>query len=175
MTATTVSPWIGLAGVALGFLLGEGSRYIRYKLDIHRNRKIIRSELQSVLAQIPLKRDILQQAIAHMENKQIMRTQSVHMVAVGYYSVLEDLYPHLTPMNRNCLHVIFEHLRVAEEVLDKFEESFTSAVKDNIIDDPWKAFSYRLKEIMDTFNTVESLIQSYLSNKSIDVFNLAKY
>lgn len=175
MTATTVSPWIGLAGVALGFLLGEGSRYLRYRLEIYRNKKIIRSELQSVLAQIPLKRDILQQAITHMDNKQVMRTQSVHMVAVGYYSVLEDLYPHLVPMHRNCLHVIFEHLRVAEEILDGFEESFTSAVKDNIVDDPWKVFSTRLKEIIDTYSSVESLIHSYLSNKPIDVFNLVKH
>lgn len=174
MSASNTPAWVGLAGVAIGFFLGEGSRYVRYRLDIRRNRKIIKSELQSILAQIPLKRDILQQAIKHLKTRQILPTKSVHMVAVGYYSVLKDLYPHLKPVERNCLHVIFEHLRVAEELLDGFVDSIESAVKNKIISDPWVVFSDQLQDILGSYDQVENLIRSYLLGNPIDVFNIAK-
>ena len=172
MTTTTLSPWIGLAGVALGFLLGEGSRYARYRWEICRKRKIVRTELQSVLAQLPQKRDILQQAIAHIATKRFMPTKSVRMVSTGYYAVLGDLYPHLKPIERNCLHVIYERLRVGEEMLDEFEDSFVKAVKDEIVTDPWETFGGRLEEVLASYTVVNDLAQSYLAGKPVDVFNV---
>jgi hypothetical protein len=174
MPTTAASQWIGLAGVAVGFLLGEGSRYARYRWEIRRNRRIVRTELESVLAQLPQKRDILQQAIGHMKEKQFMPTQSVRMVATGYYSVLEDLYPHLKPLERNCLHVVFERLRVADEMLDEFEDSFIRAVKDKIVTDPWVTFGGRLEEVLESYRVVEELAHSYLSNKLVDVFRVGQ-
>lgn len=172
MTTSSISPWIGLAGVAIGFALGEGSRYARYRWEIARNRRIVRTELESVIAQLPQKRDILQQAIEHMNEKRFMPTLSVRMVATGYYSVLEDLYPHLKPLERNCLHVIFERIRVADEQLDKFEQSFVAAVKDKVITDPWITFCGRLEELFESYAVVEALSRSYLANKPVDVFSV---
>jgi hypothetical protein len=172
MTTSSVSPWIGLAGVAIGFALGEGSRYARYRWETARNRRIVRTELESVIAQLPQKRDILQQAIAHMNEKRFMPTLSVRMVATGYYSVLEDMYPHLKPLQRNCLHVIFERIRVADEQLDKFEQSFVAAMKDKVITDPWITFCGRLEELLESYAVVEALSRSYLANKPIDVFSV---
>ena len=166
------SPWFALAGVAVGFLLGEGSRYARYRWEINRNRRIVRAELQSVLAQLPQKRDILQQAIGHMKEQRLMPTQSVRMVATGYYSVLEDLYPHLRPIERNCLHVIFERLRVADELLDGLEDSFVRAIKDKVVPDPWATFVGRLVEILESYRMVEDLAISYLAEKPVDVFRV---
>jgi hypothetical protein len=172
MCASSVSPWVGLIGVAIGFALGEGSRYGRYRWEIERNRKIVRAELESVLAQLPQKRDILQQAIEHLKEKRFMPTQSVRVVATGYYSVLDALYPHLKPTSRNCLHVIFERLRVADEIMDEFEESFVRAVKDKIIPDPYTTFSERLEELLQSYSVVEQLARSYLDGKPTNVFQV---
>jgi len=172
MTTSAAYPWIGLVGVAVGFLLGEGSRYARYRWEIRRNRTIVRTELQSVLAQLPQKLDILQQAIGYMKEKRFMPTRSVRMVATGYNSVLEDLYPHLQPIERNCLHVVFERLRVADEMLDGLEDSFVRAVKDNVVTDPWLTFSERLEEVFQSYRVVEELSRSYLNKKPVDVFKV---
>ena len=171
---TSASPWIGLAGVAVGFLLGEGSRYARYRWEIWRNRRIVRTELQSILAQLPQKRDILQQAIGHMTEHKFMPTKAVRILATGYYSVLEDLYPHLKPIERNCLHIIFERVRVAEETLDKLEESFVRAVKDKVVSDPWGTFAGQLEETRESYKVVEELARSYLANKPEDVFAVGR-
>ena len=157
-------------GVAVGFLLGEGSRYGRYRWEVFRNRRIVRTELQSILAQLPQKRDILRQAIGHMKEKRFMLTLSVRMVGTGYYSVLEGLYPHLKQLERNCLHVVFERLRVADEMLDELENSFVRAVKDGVITDPWETFGGRLEELLESYKVVEGLACSYLAKKPIDVF-----
>jgi hypothetical protein len=124
------------------------------------------------LTQLPQKRDILQQAINHIKEKRFMPTLSVRVVATGYYSVLDTLYPHLKPIERNCLHVIFERLRVADEIMDQFEESFVRAVKDKIVPDPCVTFSERLEELLQSYSVVEQLARSYLNGKPIDVFQV---
>ena len=130
----------------------------------------MRAELETMLAQVPQKRDILHQAIAHLKQKQVMPTLSVHTVTTGYYSVLEALYPHLQLVERNCLHVIFERLRVADEQMDGFEDSFVKAVKDKIIEDPWFTYISRLDELLESYTVIEQLACSYLAMRPIDVF-----
>jgi len=169
---TTATPWFTLLGVALGFLFGEGSRYARYRWDVRRNRKLVKAELQAVLAQLPQKRDILQQAIAHLKQQQFMPTLSCHTVTTGYYSVLEQLYPHLSLRERTCLHIIFERLRVADEQTDEFEKSFVGALRDKIMGDPWGAFAGRLEELLASYQVVEDLARSYLAGKPVDVFGV---
>lgn len=172
MQTTTAAPWFALVGVAVGFLLGEGSRYARYRWDIFRNRRLVRAELQAVLAQLPQKRDILQQALTHLREQRFMPTLSCRTVTTGYYSVLEQLYPHLSLRERTCLHIIFERLRVADEQTDEFEKSFVAALKDKIIGDPWVAFAGRLEELLASYQVVEVLARSYLAGKPEDVFGV---
>lgn len=170
MTSASSSPWIALVGVIVGFLLGEGGRYLRYRMDIWRNKRLVRTELQSVLAQIPQKRDILNQAIRHMKQQRFLPTISVNTVTLGYYSVQEALYPHLKPIERNCLHIIFERLRVADEQMDRMEEAFMRAVKDKVLADPCSVFSGRCDELLTSYAIVAELAASYLAGKPIDVF-----
>ena len=172
MQTTTAAPWFALLGVALGFLLGEGSRYARYRWDIYRNRKLVKAELQAVLAQLPQKRDILQRALAHLREQRFMPTLSCRTVTTGCYSVLEQLYQHLSLRERTCLHIIFERLRVADEQTDDFEKSFVGALKDRIMGDPWAAFAGRLEELLASFQVVEDLARSYLAGKPEDVFGV---
>ena len=159
-----------MAGVAVGFLLGEGSRYLRYRIEIWRNKRLVRTELESVLAQLPQKRDILSQAIGNMRKQRFLPMVSVGTVTVGYYSVQESLYPHLTPVERNCLHIIFERLRVADEQMNGMEDAFVRAVKEKVLTDPWGIFIGRCEELATSYNVVADLARSYLDGKPIDVF-----
>ncbi len=143
---------------------------MRYRVDIWRNRRLVLTELQSVLAQIPQKRDILHQAMAHMKEQRFLPMVSVGTVTLGYYSVQASLYPHLTPMERNCLHIIFERLRVADEQMDGMEEGFMRAIKDKVLTDPWNVFANRCEELLTSYDMVAELATSYLEKNPIDVF-----
>ena len=171
-----ISPWwIGLTGVVVGFLLGEGARYARYRWEIWRNRRIIRTELQTILAQLPQKQDILRQAIGHFKQQRFMPTLSVRTVTTGYRAVLSDIYPHLTLAQRNCLHVIYERLRIADEQMDGLEDSFTRAMREKIISDPWVTYVGRLEELLESYSVVDSLARAYIANQPIDVFGNGKH
>jgi hypothetical protein len=169
----TPQPWWALAGVVVGFCLGEGSRYLRYRLEIFRNKRLVKEELRSVLSQLPQKIDVLRQAIEKLRGKQFLPILSVHLVATGYNSVLSQLYPHLTFTERNCLHVIYERLRVADEAMDAFENDFTRAVKDKVIGDPCAAAIGRLEDLVHSLGIVEELAKSYVAAKPVDVFGVS--
>ena len=99
-----------------------------------------------------------------------MPTLSVRMVTTGYRSVLNEVYPHLTLVQRNCLHVIYERIRVADEMMDGFEESFAKTAKEKIIDDYWNVYIGRLDELLQSYSIVEVLARKFLANKPVDVF-----
>ena len=170
MTNSGISPWFALVGVCLGFLLGEGSRYLRYRLEIFRNKRLVRAELQSVLAQLPFKRDILAQAVKHMNGQRFLPMVATATVTSGYLPIQQALYPHLKPVERNCLHIIFERLRVLDEQMAGMEDAFMRAIKDKVVTDPWVIYSGRCEELLASCGVVAELAQSYLEGNAIDVY-----
>jgi hypothetical protein len=170
----TPQPWWALAGVVLGFCLGEGTRYLRYRWEIHRNKRLVKQELRSVLSQLPQKQDVLEQAIAKLRQREFLSTASVRVLTTGYSSVLAALYPHLSIIERNCLHVIYERLRVLEHVMESFEKDFLTAVREKTLSDPWAAYTGRLDDLLHSISVVEDLAKSYVAGKPIDVFRTTK-
>ena len=166
--------WWPLIGVFLGFCLGEGTRYLRYRWEIHRNRRLVKQELKSVIAQLPQKQEILLKAIENLKEKRSLTTKSVHLIATGYAAVLNDLYPHLSMQQRNCLHVIYERLRVTDEEMDRFEDHFLEMVRNKHIDDPWSCYIGRLEDQLHSITLVEKLAKSYLAGRPVDVFGVGR-
>ena len=170
-----IQPWIALIGVITGFLLGEGSRYARYRWQIRRNKNRIRADLQALLAQIPQKQDILRQALRHLRRKAVLPMLSVRALPAGYLTVLADVYPHLDELQRNCLHVIYGRLKVADDFMDNFEDRIVKAVQEAHADpnvDPWPTYAAKVREIDESYKVVVKLIRSYLDQSPIDVFGV---
>lgn len=166
------SELIGLIGVVLGFTLGAGLHYLRYRYRIRRMKIIVREELKSAQAQLSQKRDILQQAIAKLGNHQILPTLSVHVLTSGYKSALGELYGHLNDRERNCLHVVYEYLRVGDEVTDRFETDILTALKEGVLADPYKAYADRFIEVLKMYEVAGKLIDSYLNGDPEEVYPL---
>ena len=165
-------PFWTIVGVLTGFLLGEGSRYIRYRLRISRLKKLIKDELRSILFQISQKKDIVQQIIAKLKSHAILSGVSVAIINTGYRQHIAELYEHLTVLQRNSLPVIHERLEVADRVLDSLEHDLPSALREKIINDPFKAYQGRMEDIFESYGAVEDLIRKYLNGKPIDVFSV---
>jgi len=171
-TPNPIQPWLELIGVIVGFLLGEGSRLTRRYWQIHRNKQLVKVELKAILAQLPYKKDILNQAITSMRGGRLLPMIRVRVLAIGYQSVHEELYPHLSDVQRHCLHVIYERLRVADQFMDSFEDNFTKAIREKMFPDPWAVYIGKTEEILESYKVVEELAKSYLSCKPIDVFGI---
>ncbi len=167
-----LSSFWALAGVILGFALGEGSRLLRHWLRIGKLKKLVRDELISIRKQIPQKREILWKMITALEKHQLLSGVSVAIINTGYHQHISELYEHLSVNQRNCLHVIHERLRVADDVMNRFMDDFQAASRDKVIENPSTAFNALLSDIEASYQTVEALIDSYLNNKPIDVFNV---
>ena len=173
MCKIPVQAW-SLIGVALGFVLGEGSRWLRERLRIRRLKMSIRLELQTIIAQIPDKEDILRQAINALERKNVLPMVAVRFTTTAYASSIDDLYEHYSHLDRNALHVIYERLRVADSLTESFFENFLRAIKDKVIEDPWKAYAAHLAEVVESHKVVRKLIDSFLDGKAEDVFHIAQ-
>lgn len=159
-------------GVVVGFLLGEGNRVIRDKLRIWRLLKMIRGELKAMKAQIEDKQDIIRQALDALSRRQMLGTSSVPMMQVVYRRHINDLYEHLSPLQRNCLHVVYERLADADMFLQSFEGQFLKAVETKVIDDPFDAYKKRFIDCAKNYRVTTDLIQSYLDGQPTDVLHM---
>ena len=162
----TSSSFWGLVGVVTGFTLGEGTRYIRYRWRIHRLKGVIDTELKSLLYQIDQKKDIIGQAIDSLKQNKYLPTQSIPAITTAYREFFAEVYEHLCPIQRNCVHNVYERLHLVDKVLDSFEREFLTAIKDKIISDPFHAYSAILEEIQQALGEAQELIRGYLEGRS---------
>ena len=169
MSSIPTPAW-GLVGVLLGFFLGEGNRLIREECRIHKLKKVLKSELRSIRSQIESKEDILLQAIQECKTRRILPTISVRTVRTGYDAHIDDLYIAYSGLERNCLHVIYERLRICDELMDAFDKNFQESLERGIVKEPWDVAINQLEELLQSYDVIDKLIQSFLEGTPKDVF-----
>jgi len=165
------APAWSLLGVVLGFSLGEGARWVRERFRIRRLKRAVQNELRAILAQIEDKEDILRQAVQALQQNQVLPMVAVRAITLGYNSHIKDLYDHYLETERNCLHVIYERLRVADQHMESFHEDFQKALKDQLVNKPWEAYVGYLGDIIESYEVVRNLIRSFLNGQPDDVFH----
>jgi len=173
-TASSGAYWVifaALGGTVLGFILGEGNRILTRRRRIKGLKKLIVAELLAIRFQIPQKQDIVRQMDAALDQQQMLGGVSVRIANTGYRQHITELYEHLSPKQRNCLHVIHERLRVVDQFMEEFEERFEPAAQTKIVDNPRAAFRGRCTEMIENYETAIKLIDSYLAGDPIDVFH----
>ena len=169
MSSIPTPAW-GLVGVLLGFFLGEGNRLIREECRIHKLKKVLKSELRSIRSQIESKEDILLQAIQECKTRRILPTISVRTVRTGYDAHIDDLYIAYSGLERNCLHVIYERLRICDELMDAYDKNFQESLERGIVKEPWDVVINQLEELLQSYDVIDRLIQSFLEGAPKDVF-----
>ena len=162
----------GLVGVILGFLLSEISSLCKERMKIASYKRAITAELQSLKGQIPQIKDICRQALTELGKQSFLPPLGVPAVTQAYDNFGAKVQKHLSPLERNCLHIIYGRLKVCDKVLAELENDFRLALAEKVIDDPFLAFSDKIKDIYGSYDIVLSLIDSYLNNNPIDVFKL---
>ena len=189
--------WIALiaslSGVVVGFLLSVGYQAITARLEIRRLKKALRGELRSIKFQVGQKEDVLRKMIAELGNGNILPGETVPIPDDVYSSGIYKLLPHLTAKQRNCLHVIYGHLRVADRRTADFEIAVRRDLRDARLQyieaapqkdevtlvglGPTEVLRHhkgQLGDLLENYGTVVGLIESYLKDDPIDVFYTEK-
>jgi hypothetical protein len=161
-----------IAGVVIGYALNEISRVIRDAFKRKNIKNVIVEELISIKYQIDQKIDILNQAISALKNGDYLATESVPIITIGYETNINNIYSELNVRERNCLHVIYSRLKIAEDIMRKFEVDFLTNVTNKTIKNPFAMSIDRMEELIESYNVVKELIDSYQNDKPIDVFNI---
>ncbi|RUS44986.1 hypothetical protein [Cohnella sp. AR92] len=167
-----MEPLIGLVGVILGFSLGEISRIIRESRRKRKLKSVLFSELQSLISLIKQKSDHIQLIIDSLSKKVITPGQTVGILEIGYKNNITDLYNHLTVKERNCLHIIYERLRITNNEINQFESSIKSDIKEKAFEDPYRIYRVRFEKLKESNELVLKLIDSMLSKNPIDVMEI---
>jgi len=162
----------GLMGVIVGLVGGEGLRWVRYRVRLCRLRRAMTHELQSIRGQIPQKLDIVKDMRESLKDGKILSGDSVPVIDASWRQHGAELYLHLSAIQHNCLHVIYESMRHADRHMSSFESDYRHAVVEKVVTDPRGAFIGRLGELEQRLKLVSTLIDEYLSGKPRDVFYL---
>ncbi len=165
---------LGLVGVIVGFMLSEFSQSWRARSRIARARSAVTNELRSLQGQIPQLKEICDSAIKELRARTLLPTLAVPAISSAYDAHIEELQAHLTVKERNCLHIIYSRLKVADEVLSELEQDFRAAMTQGVFDDPFEAFADRLTDIYQSYDVINKLIESFIKGEPIDVFRIEK-
>jgi hypothetical protein len=160
--------------VIIGFFLGEGSRYFKYRYKIINNKRMITQELKSLLGQINQKRDIIEKAIISLKDKLILPIKSVHFINTGYSKEFSNLYLHISIRKRNYLFIIFETLKTIDELMDNFENNIKWDLEKKIMDKPYDVYENKLKDLKSSMDRIDNLIRDYLNNNCKDILHVNK-
>lgn len=164
------APAWGIIGVVVGYCLSEGTRLIREKCRIHKLKRVLKAELRTVRGQIRDKKNILHQAIQACENKRVLPMISVRIVRTGYDVHINDLYETYSDRERNCLHVIYERLRISDEKMDSFHKDMEESLGAGVVEQPWDVATNQLRDLLDSYDVIDQLIQSFLDGDPVHVF-----
>ncbi len=160
-----------LLGIIIGFLLGEGSRLYREKIRIRKLKKILKEELESIQKQIPCKEKVVKEAIEEMNtNGNFINPSSVKFITTCYQTHVSELYEHLSENQRGALHLIYEQLEEADNILIGTESLFFEAIKNKHLGDPLKLCKDRLDNVLTNYGGISDMIDKHLKGEKFDPF-----
>lgn len=163
---------LSLAGVVLGFLLSEGKRSYDAKSVKKSLRVALIEELGSIVRMIPSKLDILNQAEENFCAGRVMPTKSTRFPRGIYIMALVNAPETLTKNERDCLHIIYERLRVIDESMDEMEDRFNSITATHSITQALPALVVSIRDMKEALNKTMELATSVIEGNAIDVYQM---
>lgn len=158
-----------LLGVVIGYALSLLGDWIKRKKKQRQILSDLMGELKSIRYQIAEKKRLVMTAFDKLDRTNFLDPKSIHINCMVYNNSLIDVYSEMSIIKLNCLHAIYEQIRVAEEILDNFKNDFFNNSGHS---DPVLMGRSRLKDVADSYEMTTTLIDSILQNKPIDVYYL---
>lgn len=159
-------------GVVLGFFLNVAHSYYLRRKRICDLKKALRDECKSLVSQLPQLVDIYEQCVQKLNQGKILPGPAVSSLSTVYRSTISEIYPYLSLKERNLLHVVYERLRVGDEILQNYVSILSRELQEPLIKDPIQGWIVRMNDQIDSYRIIEGLLKSYINKEPIDVFNI---
>lgn len=161
-----------LVGVFVGFLLSEGTQWIKRHTERRELHASLFAELQSIIRMTPSKLEILAQAEQSLRAGLIMPSVSTHFPAHAYSRVMSVAPDVLASEASDCLHVLYERLRIIDESMDAMESRFNEITKTHSVGQAVDAAIGSIQDLEKAIGTCQILAQSILDGTPINVYQL---
>lgn len=161
-----------LFGVVLGFVLAESAQWLKLHRLRNRLRKSLLAELQSITRMVPSKVDVLNQAESHFKAGRVMPTQSTRFPREIYSRIIIETPEVLKNWERDCLHIIYERLRVVDISMESMEERFISINSSYSREQAVSAAVGSINGLKETLSQTCVLVQAVISGEHVDVYAL---
>lgn len=177
-----VPPLIGgfctLCGVIIGFALNAWRDYWKEKKRIQKTLNQIREELRANLQMLPWKCKTLREIVDNLKAGKALPGEGVRFIRNFYAEHFAAMCPYLSEMERNSIHVIYEHLRVVDETISSYDSELSSLIPTaagSASGQPMLAsFSHtyrpKMEDLLKALSVTENLIRKHLDGKPEDVF-----
>lgn len=162
-----------LLGVFVGFILAEGTQWVKSKLSDRELRKGLTAELQSIIRMIPSRVNILQQAEDHLKNSHSMPTTSTHFPNHIYSNIIKNNPNIITPNERDCLHILYERLRIIDASMDNLESRLTTIASTYSKAQGIEASLVAVRDLKEALDSSTPLAQSIIDKSPIDVYPIS--
>jgi predicted MPP superfamily phosphohydrolase len=159
-----------LLGVLVGFILSEGTQLVKSKFSEKELREGLLAELQAITRMIPSRHDILLQAEHHLNNSHSMPTTSTHFPSSIYKKIIASNPNIISPKERDCLHVLYERLRIIDEAMDNFESRLTTISSAHSPSQAIKASLASVHDLQEALNVSSTLAKSVIDKSPINVY-----
>jgi len=159
-----------LLGVVLGFALAEGTQWLKRHRLRKRLREALVAELQSINRMVPSKVDVLNQAESYFKEARVMPTQVTHFPRDIYSRVIVEAPEILENWERDCLHIIYERLRVIDVSMDSMKERFISMSSSYSSEQAISDAVGCIGDLKEALSQTSGLAQSVITGKCFDVY-----
>jgi hypothetical protein len=153
----------------------EKQREDRIAIEKESVSRCLLDELDSNLSLIDQKKDILQKMLNVLNNSDtaILPGTSAHAETIVYDTLISIIYTSLKPIQRDNLHVIYQHLKQHDSFMDSFEENYKNDLTLIIFKDSAEcrtSYKSKIGDVIKDYNTQQSLIRDYREGTPRDVF-----
>jgi len=159
-----------LVFLVIGFSLNQGWQWL---VKFHRRGEILaasRAELISLRGQLKDKADIVSKILHALDCGRTLPANSVRAMDFVYRNFIVELQLKLSPIERACLHVIYERVRILDCELEQFESSYASLSQAKGDDLASEYHAVRLRDLLGLCEKTDKLIDMYLLGNPPKVF-----
>jgi hypothetical protein len=161
----------GLIGVGVGFALSFGADRIKARQRLKSLRSALAHELDANLRIVHEKRRILAQVEELIPKGRLLPPNGVRFVSVVYFNHFPELSSHITQLDRNSLHVIYESQRIFDDLCEAMDRQLTDLAVRNELRGAMTTFLVKLPDLKDQLSMLDKLLAAHISGNPIDVLH----
>lgn len=171
MEEIEIPKWaIALIGVTAGFVLKELSDLVKEKLRSRKYRSALEDELMTNHHQLVQKIDIAVQMKDALSKGKFLAGLSVPFASSVYDNYFPSILKDLTSLQRDNIRHIYSTLRVLDEFMFDIEKSYKEDAKGTVMGDVNAAYLGKIDDVLNTYKTVQELIQKYNDGNPVDIY-----